>query len=372
MGLRLTQQDVATMQGGARFRTSPTQVPRRTPRPRAKIGRRLAPIVDVRTITVVGYHYESFGATTHLREDCLVSRHEGSLTEAILWSRERQRFGLAGILCFDLPDCPLDHELISGLTELDLSGVVLFVSERHEIEDFSQMETTLIALRGAGAQIGLDHAGTGKDGLRLLAAIRPEIVTIDPDLFRNLEGDPTRRTLLKTLLDCSHRLGVAVMAPSIRRLGDLDSVVELGVTYVTGDLFRVANGSPGVLPERIGARLGRIRRQHEHAVGVAVKLTEVTTCRSEACGRGDEELCVEVDENGRPLFMWIRHPRLGPQRRSITMTATTHEKTMDLVDRAMLRPPDVRFDPIVMVDRSGGFLGLAKVDDLIRSIAMTH
>lgn len=360
------------MQGGARFRTSPTEVPRRTPRPRARIGRRLAPIVDVRTIAVVGYHYESFGATTHLRDDRLVSRREGSLTEAILWSRERQQFGLAGILCFNLPDCPLDHELISGLTELDLSGVVLFVSERHEIEDFAQMEATLTALRGAGAQIGLDHAGTGKDGLRLLAGIRPEIVTIDPGLFGDLQGDPTRRTLLRTLLDCSHRLGIAVMAPSLRRLGDLDSVVELGVTYVAGELFRSANGTPGVLPERIASRLGRIRRQHEHVVGLTVKLTEVPTCRSEDCGGGEEDLCVEVDEEGRPRSMWVKHPHLGPQRRSITMTATTYEKTMDLVDRAMLRPPGVRFDPIVMVDRAGRFLGIAKVEDLIRSIATTH
>jgi EAL domain-containing protein (putative c-di-GMP-specific phosphodiesterase class I) len=357
------------MQGGARFRASATAVPRQTPRPRAKIGKRLAPIVDVRTVAVVGYHYESFGATTHLQHDHIVSRSRGSLIEAISWSREQQRLGRTGTLFFNLPDCPLDDALIEGLVAMDLRGVVLFLSERHEIEDFSQMESTLIALRSAGAQIGLDHAGTGKDGLRLLARVRPEIVTIDPSLFGDLQGDPTRRTLVKTLLDCSHRLGIAVVAPGLRRVGDLDAVVELGVTYVEGELFRIPNGAPGVLPERIATRLGRIQRGQTHSVASAVKLTAVANCVTGNCGRDNDDLCVEIDEERRPTRLWSRDPHRGAQHRPITMTATMYENTMDLVDRAMLRPPGVRFDPIVVVDRNGLLAGIVRVEDLIRSIA---
>jgi hypothetical protein len=74
-----------------------------------------------------------------------------------------------------------------------------------------------------------------------------------------------------------------------------------------------------------------------------------------------------VDDIGRPHQLWVRNPQgEGPSGwLHPVMTAEASEQADDVVARAMTRPPETRFDPLVCVDAAGVYAGLVHVEHLV-------
>ena len=101
-------------------------------------------------------------------------------------------------------------------------------------------------LRAAGVRIAVDDVGDGFASLRLISVFKPEIVKITGGLVADLPSTESM-SVLRAIVEMSHRMGSWVVAENIETQTQLDQLVELGVDWGQGHLL----GAPSA--PRIGA-----------------------------------------------------------------------------------------------------------------------
>lgn len=117
------------------------------------------------------------------------------------------------------------------------SDVVLEITERTAIADFSSFRATLEYLRTLGFRVAVDDGGAGYGSLQCLAEVRPEWLKIDISLVRDIDTDEVRRSLVASMVTFADRVGVKLIAEGIERAEQLTVLRALGVEYGQGFLF---------------------------------------------------------------------------------------------------------------------------------------
>lgn len=142
------------------------------------------------------------------------------------------------------PDAVSDPELREIMTTSLLTAtnitpdrIVLEITERSAITDFTAFRSTLEYLRALGFNIAVDDAGAGYGSLQCLAEVRPEWLKIDISLIRGIDADEVRSQLVASLVQFADRIGVSLIAEGVETQGELDAIRKLGVEYAQGFLF---------------------------------------------------------------------------------------------------------------------------------------
>jgi EAL domain-containing protein (putative c-di-GMP-specific phosphodiesterase class I) len=130
----------------------------------------------------------------------------------------------------------------SGLTP---SNLVLEVSERESIRNFSIFRETRERFRNLGIKVALDDTGAGYAGLETVMELAPDFIKVDISLVRSIDTDTGRRVLLQALQDISGVIGAQLIAEGIETQGELETLRRMGVPYGQGYLL----GRPGSLRE---------------------------------------------------------------------------------------------------------------------------
>jgi EAL domain-containing protein (putative c-di-GMP-specific phosphodiesterase class I)/ActR/RegA family two-component response regulator len=150
----------------------------------------------------------------------------------------------AGVLLFvNLhPSDLMDEELLSSRAPLAAfaSRVVLEITERASLHDVRDVRERLAALRKLGYRIALDDLGAGYAGLSSFALLEPEVVKLDMTLIRNLDRDPTKQTLVRTMASMCRELGMQVVAEGIETEAERRAVESAGCELLQGHLFAEA------------------------------------------------------------------------------------------------------------------------------------
>jgi len=115
--------------------------------------------------------------------------------------------------------------------------IVLEITERTAIADFSAFRATLEYLRALGFSVAVDDAGAGYGSLQCLAEVVPEWLKVDISLVRDIDTDDVRRQLVESLVLFSSRIGVKLIAEGIETLGELHTLRSIGVRFGQGFLF---------------------------------------------------------------------------------------------------------------------------------------
>jgi EAL domain-containing protein (putative c-di-GMP-specific phosphodiesterase class I)/DNA-binding NarL/FixJ family response regulator len=129
----------------------------------------------------------------------------------------------------------IDELLLSPdalLTKL-AKHVVLEVTERASLEEVKDLSVRIKRLRALGFRIALDDLGAGYSGLTLFAQLQPEIVKIDMSLIRDIDREPTKKRLVRSMIDLCRDMGIKVVCEGVETLAERDTLVEIG-----GDLFQ--------------------------------------------------------------------------------------------------------------------------------------
>lgn len=121
--------------------------------------------------------------------------------------------------------------------------VVLEITERASLENVSELRPRIDALRRQGFRIAVDDLGAGYAGLTCVADLAPDIVKIDMSLVRGVDGDPTRRRLVRAITDLSAELGIRTVAEGVETVAERDVLAEMGCDLMQGFLF--ARPAPG-------------------------------------------------------------------------------------------------------------------------------
>lgn len=115
--------------------------------------------------------------------------------------------------------------------------VVLEITERASLHHIRDVQSRVAKLRQAGFRIAVDDLGAGYAGLTSFAHLEPEVVKLDMSLVRDVHAQPTKLTLVRTMIAMCHELGMKVVAEGIETPEERDAIVEAGCDLMQGYLF---------------------------------------------------------------------------------------------------------------------------------------
>jgi EAL domain-containing protein (putative c-di-GMP-specific phosphodiesterase class I) len=152
-----------------------------------------------------------------------------------------------------MPRMPVDTQLFMNLHPVDLLDELLFqrseglsafadrivleITERSSLEHIPDVRSRVNALKRLGYKIALDDMGAGYAGLTSFAVLQPQFVKIDLSLVRDVDRDPIKQTLVRTLVGLARELRIEVIAEGVETMGERECLSGLGVELMQGYLF---------------------------------------------------------------------------------------------------------------------------------------
>jgi len=139
----------------------------------------------------------------------------------------------------------LDEELFRTDTPLAAVAdrVVLEITERASLHDVRDVAARVARLREMGFRLAIDDLGAGYAGLTSFALLEPEIAKLDMVLVRDVHKDPTKQTLVRTMVAMCKQLGILVIAEGIETQEEREELEKAGCDLMQGHLVAKA-GDP--------------------------------------------------------------------------------------------------------------------------------
>ncbi|HEX5657505.1 MAG TPA: EAL domain-containing protein [Polyangiales bacterium] len=115
--------------------------------------------------------------------------------------------------------------------------IVLEMTERTSLETIPDARARVASLKELGFRIALDDMGAGYAGLTSFAILEPEFVKIDLGLVRNVDSEPMKQTLIRTIVRLTQDLHIDVIAEGVETQAESATLDSLGCTLQQGYLF---------------------------------------------------------------------------------------------------------------------------------------
>jgi EAL domain-containing protein (putative c-di-GMP-specific phosphodiesterase class I) len=130
-----------------------------------------------------------------------------------------------------------DVRNIFSASAIKLSQVVLEVTERDPIENFTATRQTIAALQGLGLRIAIDDVGTGHSGLSYMLKLGVDIIKIDKMFVDAIGTDRNSTTIIETLIDLAHNMRMDVVAEGVENFEQVIHLRDLGIRSAQGYVF---------------------------------------------------------------------------------------------------------------------------------------
>jgi EAL domain-containing protein (putative c-di-GMP-specific phosphodiesterase class I) len=117
------------------------------------------------------------------------------------------------------------------------ASVVLEITERSSLLHVRDVQARIARLREMGFRIAVDDLGAGYAGLTSFAQLEPEVVKLDMSLVRGVHLQPTKLTLVRTMVSMCRELQMQVVAEGIETPEERDAMVNAGCDLLQGYLF---------------------------------------------------------------------------------------------------------------------------------------
>lgn len=88
--------------------------------------------------------------------------------------------------------------------------------------------------REQGARIALDDFGAGASGMERYRALRPEVVKVDGQMFRQLSGTAGGRRMLASIARTFVKEGTSILVEGIETQVHVDIAIDMGARYLQG------------------------------------------------------------------------------------------------------------------------------------------
>src|SRR6478736_422806 len=145
---------------------------------------------------------------------------------------------IVGVEClsrFDLePRRAPDVWFNAVLCSVDLSRVVLEITEHSAVVDYEVLLKALAPLRARGVRLAIDDAGAGYASMRHILNLKPDVIKLDISLTRHIDTDANRRALAKGLIAFAHEIGSTITAEGVETMAELSALRAIGVDKVQG------------------------------------------------------------------------------------------------------------------------------------------
>ncbi|MBN2040133.1 MAG: GGDEF domain-containing protein [Spirochaetes bacterium] len=143
-------------------------------------------------------------------------------------------------------DKTLDSMKNSGLNP---GNIVIEVTETTSVDNYEKFEQIIQYYVSQGFNIALDDFGAGHSGLLTLVATSPKYMKIDNGLISGIHNSPYKQNLVKSIIGFSANVDSFIIAEGIETYDELRTAFRLGVHYGQGFFLGKPSPDPGGLTE---------------------------------------------------------------------------------------------------------------------------
>ncbi|MHB8240654.1 MAG: EAL domain-containing protein [Solirubrobacteraceae bacterium] len=259
-----------------------------------------------------------------------------------------------------------------------LDAVVIELTEREPVEDYPALVGALELLRSRGGTVAVDDAGAGYASLQHIMSLRPEFIKLDRALVAGLDSDPAKLALVEAVGSFAAHIDAWVVAEGIERRGELDSVRSISVPLGQG--FGLGMPAPEMTPGELDRDMrSTLSSGEDRGSGLAAILAYPRPLHETELGLAEQRFATEpgtdflviVDSRARPAGMLRRDTRVADVEEILIppLRVLITEAPDAVARRAMTRPLGRRFDPIVVCDQRGRYIGLVATDQLVHLLS---
>jgi EAL domain-containing protein (putative c-di-GMP-specific phosphodiesterase class I) len=273
------------------------------------------------------------------------------------------------------PEALVDERMTKLLRRGSLERVVFELTEHTMVSDYTLLKQATSEVRSRGGMVAVDDAGAGYAGLAHILSLRPDIVKLDRSLIEGVHLDEAKSALVEILGAFTSRIDAWILAEGIEEAAELQRLIQLDVPLAQGYLLGRPGPQMGPLkPEVVNLIESHERRERAlprlwHALETGLALRNDTSDEQQVAqlkAAGPNALGVLVDAEQRPLGL-VTAQGVSIQRRP-AMCVLESASPLSILQRALTRPSELRFDPLACCDESGVFLGILRLERLIESL----
>jgi EAL domain-containing protein (putative c-di-GMP-specific phosphodiesterase class I) len=134
------------------------------------------------------------------------------------------------------------RDLVPIISLSHYERLILEVTSVDASVNVEKLDKALAPLRAAGIMVAACGVGSEYTGLTQVLRLRPDIIKLDVDLTKNIDGDSLKRTLAAAVAEHATEIGCMVLAEGIDSQAELTTLTELGIDLGRGN-FLVRPGS---------------------------------------------------------------------------------------------------------------------------------
>jgi multidomain signaling protein FimX len=137
-------------------------------------------------------------------------------------------------------DTVLDKSLIAWLEtqlkslKIEAKRICIQVTEELANQYVRQTKELAVNLRKLGFRFALEHFGTGRDPLKLLADLEMNFIKIDGSLMQGLSTNQIQQQRVKGLVEAAKRTGIETVAERVEDANTMAVLWQLGIEFIQG------------------------------------------------------------------------------------------------------------------------------------------
>lgn len=208
------------------------------------------PIVDVRTRTIYAHEAlvrgprgeSAFSVLSQVSDTNRYAFDQACRVEAI---RGAAMLGIKELLSINFMPNAVYQPAACIRSTLDaaqrygfpIERIIFEVTEGERVTDRAHLVHIFEEYRRFGFHTAIDDFGAGYAGLNLLSEFQPDIIKIDMDLVRDIDGSAPKQAIVRGIVAICAALKVRVLAEGIETPAERDFLHDAGIDLMQGYLF---------------------------------------------------------------------------------------------------------------------------------------
>jgi EAL domain-containing protein (putative c-di-GMP-specific phosphodiesterase class I) len=122
-------------------------------------------------------------------------------------------------------------------TQFNPRRLMFEFTENERMTDADHVANIVAEYKRMGFMTALDDFGAGYAGLGLLAKFQPDLIKIDMDLLRGVDGSAARQAIIAGIVAMARQMGITVLAEGVETEAEMVTLKAAGIRLFQGYLF---------------------------------------------------------------------------------------------------------------------------------------
>lgn len=120
---------------------------------------------------------------------------------------------------------------------IQLSQIVLELTERQSLDNLTTARRVIAALQGLGVKVAIDDVGAGHSGLSYILKLGADIIKIDKIFIDAMDSDRNSTAIIETLVDLAGNMRLDIIAEGVENFEQVLALRERGIRAAQGYVF---------------------------------------------------------------------------------------------------------------------------------------